>query len=79
MLTQYLGQHLHHIRATQQTNLDDLRLKVVDDGLHLLAHHSGRQVVKLLDAQRVLNGDRRDDRCSPSTQLVNQLDVGLNA
>ena len=74
-----LGQHLHYIRSAQQSNLNNLRLKVVYDSFHLLAHHRSRQVVKLLNTQRVLYGDRGNSRRSPSTQLMNKLDVGLDA
>ena len=60
VFAEHLGQHLHHVRAAQQSYLDDLWLQVVDDSLHLLEHHGGWQVVKLLNTQRVLYGDRGD-------------------
>ena len=63
---QHVGQGLHHIGAAQQANLDDLRLQVVDDGLHLLPYNRGRQVVELLDAQRCLHRDGGDGRHRPS-------------
>ena len=75
---QHIGQCLHHIDASQQSNLDDLRLKVVDDGFHLLAYHRCRQVVELLNAQGVLHGDRGDNRCSHAPQLMDEPDVGLH-
>ena len=36
---EHIGQHLDHIDTAHQTNLDDLRLEVVDDSLDLLTNH----------------------------------------
>ena len=52
--------HLHHIDATQQTDLHHLRLKVVEDCLYLCADGSGGQVVELLNTEGVLYGYRSD-------------------
>ena len=55
-----LCHHLHHIDATQQTDLHHLRLQVVEDGLYLCTDSGGGEVVEFLDTEGVLYGDRGD-------------------
>ena len=54
------GDDLHHVDATQQTDLHHLRLQVVEDSLYLCTDGSGGQVVELLDTEGVLYGNRGD-------------------
>jgi hypothetical protein len=75
---QDVSQCLHDIRAAQQSDLDDLWLKVVYDSLHLLSDDGCGQVVELLDAQRILYGDRGDGRNSLSAKFMDKTDVGLH-
>ena len=51
------GDDLHHVDATQQTDLHHLRLQVVEDGLYLCTDGGGGEVVELLDTEGVLYGD----------------------
>jgi hypothetical protein len=75
---QDVSQCLHDIRAAQQSDLDDLWLKVVYDSLHLLSDDGGGQIVELLDAQRVLYRDRGNGRNGLSAKFVDKPDIGLH-
>jgi hypothetical protein len=75
---QHLGQHLYNISTADKSDFNDLRLKVVDDSLYLLADYRCWQIVKLLDTKGVLNGYRGDSRCSRAPKLTDKPDVGLD-
>jgi hypothetical protein len=77
--SQHVGQCLHHIRTSQQSDLDDLRLKVVDDGFHLLSYNLGWEVIEVLDAQCILYRDRGDSRNSLATKFMDKPDISLNS
>ena len=79
IFAQHIGKYLNDFCTTQQANLDNLRLQVVDDSLNLLTHHRGWQVVELLDTKCILHRNRSDCRCCNATQLVNDTDIRLNA
>ena len=79
ILAHHLGHHLNDVNTSHQANLHHLWLQVVEDSLNLLTDNSGRQVIELLDTQRVLYGDRGDNRGSRAAKLADTAYISLNA
>ena len=59
-------------------NLDDFGLHIVDNRLYLSLYHSRRDVIKLLNTERILNGDASNRRNGLAPQFSDGSDVSLN-
>lgn len=70
--------YIQYIDRAYESNFDDRRLHIVDNGLNLPCHNISRYVVELLDAERVLNRYRRNGRDSIASQGRYCLDISLN-
>ena len=61
ILLHHLCYRCYHINPPDETNLHYLWLQIVEDGFYLFADDGSRQIVKLLNAQCILNGYRSNN------------------
>ncbi len=77
--SQSAGQHLHMEPGRQQADLDGGRRQIDAEGVELGGEGLHQHRVDHLHRHRILGGDGRDDRAAMHAEVVQCVQVGLNA